>query len=319
LSRAYIVPSAGGAPRVIAPEPPAAAHPVWTPDSSAVLIPAPADMSRGLQGIAIWVAPVDGGAARQAIPASRFREWKIDGQPANSKLFYLSGFPVGVSRNYGLVIPTPIERHTQLGEFPLSPQTWTSNGAPGQFTTLPVLEGFPAFGADGAVYFEEILFKVSLWESPLDYSAPVRELLTCPRGFLHAALSRDGNKMLFTILQKSGTYSLTIKDLPSGQETALAPDGADFKAALTADGKQALYSELSVESLNRPRRLYRTNIGAGPREVVCEACPALSDVSADGRYVLSTDCKPRQVVLVDLRTGSQTQFAAASHVDRDYA
>jgi Tol biopolymer transport system component/predicted Ser/Thr protein kinase len=313
VSHVYVVPSGGGAPRIIAPELSAAAYPVWTPDSSAVLIPAPADMSMGLQGVAIWVAPVNGGPARQAIPASRFREWKISGQAANTNLFYQLAFPVGVSGNSGLTIPTPIAGHTEIWEFPLAPRTWTSLGAPRHLTTVPSLPGFPALGSDGAAFFVESRIKTGLWGLPIDDSSgkpsgPPRELLSCPQISCLPVLSRDGNKMLFTASQDSGTGSLSIKDLRSGRETVLAADGANWYAAVTPDGKYAFYSELSREKLNGPARLYRVSTGGGAAQVVCAACPHFWDVSGDGRYVLGTVAKPRQVVLVDLRSGAQSRL-----------
>jgi Tol biopolymer transport system component/tRNA A-37 threonylcarbamoyl transferase component Bud32 len=311
VSRVYVVPSKGGAPRLIAPELPAAAYPVWTPDSSALLIPAPADMNVGPQGVAIWVAPVNGSPARQAIAASRFREWRIAGDAANLKLFFQSAFPVGVSDNGGLIIPTPIKHHTEIWEFPLAPRSWTAIGAQRSLTTIPNMPGFPAFGADGAVFFEESAIKASLWALPVDHtkgrpSGSPRELLSCPQNVCMPVLSRDGSTMLVTAAQNSGFASLGVKDLASGRETVLAGDGVDWYAALTSDGRYAFYLEVSGEKLNRPFRLHRVSTAGGRVEVVCEACPLFWDISADGRYVLGTDSKPRRVVLVDLRTGSQT-------------
>jgi Tol biopolymer transport system component/tRNA A-37 threonylcarbamoyl transferase component Bud32 len=315
VSRVYVVPSGGGAPRMIASELPAAAYPVWTPDSKALLIPAPEDMRLGNHGVAIWVAPVDGGPARQAIPASRFREWRISGQVANANLFYQLAFPVGVSRNAGLILPTPIAGHTEIWEFPLAPRTWTSLGAPRHLTNVPSMPGFPAFGADGAVFFKEpTLIKTGLWALPVDHSSGMpsgspRELVTCPQLICLPVLSRGGSKMLFTASHHgSGSGSLSIKDLPSGRETVLAADGADWNAALTHDGKYAFYSELSRETVNGHARLYRVKTSGGPAEVVCKTCPHFFDVSADGRYVLGVAFKPQQVVLVDLRTGSRTSL-----------
>jgi dipeptidyl aminopeptidase/acylaminoacyl peptidase len=101
---------------------------------------------------------------------------------------------------------------------------------------------------------------------------------------------------------------LGVKDLASGRETVLAGDGVDWYAALTSDGGYAFYLEVSGEKLNRPFRLHRVSTSGGPTEVVCEACPLFWDISADGRYVLGSASKPRQVVLVDLQTGSQTSL-----------
>ncbi len=300
----YVVPSAGGQPTQLQPDF-SAVQPIWTPDGKHLLFcgyPTPQDSPDW------WVTPLDPGA--EAVKTGVFEVLFRQGlsPPTGSECFV----PGDWSPKGDRVFFSARLGHSQnLWQVPISPAHWQALGVPSRLTSGTGLEDQPSVSAGGHLVFSSLTASnMDIWSLPID--ANHGTVAGAPERLTHDAasdrtpfLSPDGKELAF-VSDRSGNLDIWLKDLETGQESALTSTPADeYRPLLSRDGSRVAYY-----SFAKPQgAIYLRALGIAGPETLCEGCYSLNDWSPDGRKILyMLDGRPLGVVMLDLASRQKTEF-----------
>lgn len=164
-------------------------------------------------------------------------------------------------------------------------------------------------GGTVRVAFTTVTENVAIWGLPVaanqgKVTGEPRQLTHDAAADFHPALSPDGDKMVF-ISDRTGSQEIWIKDLGSGEESALtATRFGKHLPLFSPDGSRVSFS--SYESFQRWNTYVVPATGGAP-EMMCEGL--LMSWSSDGKRVLHHEVDWR-VRLLDLPSRRDTELFA---------
>jgi Tol biopolymer transport system component len=245
----YVAPAAGGAPRQLQPDFFDAAYPVWSPDGKHLLFLGHRDDKLPpKESVDWWVTPLEPGPTVRTWAFEATRREKLSGPVAYYPwaLVPAAWEPAGDS----LIFSARSGDSTNLWRIGISPETWKVTDAPRRLTSGPTLEEKPAVasapGAAVRVAFTTVTENVDIWSLPVaanqgKVAGEPRQLTHDAAADFHPALSPDGSKMVF-ISAQTGSQEIWIKDLRSGEESALTATRSEKYAPLfSPDGSRVSF------------------------------------------------------------------------------
>jgi eukaryotic-like serine/threonine-protein kinase len=258
----YVVSPRGGEPRPLSPGfTPGyinqGAAPVWSPDSRYVMFRGQRLNDRISD---FWVVPVAGGDPIRTHAKEIFSLMPTVGYPigwAGNQIYYVGGTTIeGVN----------IFRAT------IDPKTLAIRGPSEAVTTGPGMKIFAAVLPDERIVFTNMTASITTWSLP---ARTVDAVVTGSPGRLtedlmqkfSPSIARDGSKAAFIAFGgfQDNRYEVRVKDLKTGQETAipiqghiltgtvLSPDGTHLAYRDAVDGRIKTYP--GSPALRRPRAL----------------------------------------------------------------
>jgi serine/threonine protein kinase len=283
LGKVFVMPAAGGSPSPSSPDFASALYPIWSPDGKSLLVLAARD-------------PAD-------IPADAFDWWVVprDGSPpvktGTVDVLRRQGIREGRTQ-ISLVAPADwlgdqvffsawSNESTNLWRLRLQPRTGKADGLATRVTSGTSVEAKPTVISSGGIAFASLTQDLNIWSLPLDARSAARtsvpRQVTTSAFDAHTSISADGKKLTF-ISTRSGNPDIWMKDLATGEETALTmtPSVKEEQPEITADGARVCY--MVVE--DRKWAIYQIQTTGGVPERSCDNCGRPWDWSPDGSKIL---------------------------------
>lgn len=318
----YVIPSLGGAARLIAP---GGRRPRFSADGRWIAYWAGGMGSAFVTGsTGVYVVAVNGGEARQVRPefaAARHPVWLPDGRllfvgRLNEDVdWWIAPLEGGIATKTGAL---PMLRDQGLapapGDFTIDPNDvvpdgrailfsamrgdtaniWQLDlsprgeaaGAPRQLTFGTAVESQPNAAARG-VAFSSLLINVDIWSVPIDANegriTGAQQRLSDALSFEgYPDVSRDGRRLAF-VASRAGGWDVRVRDLENATETTLASGTSPmFQTRMSADGSHVVYWERD----DTHRAVYMVSVSGGVPQRVCDDCGPVTDVSPGGSLVL---------------------------------
>jgi serine/threonine protein kinase len=245
-AKAYIIASAGGAPRQFQPDFRAIWDMVWSADSKRVLF---AGLLKGtIQDDDWYVATVEGGTPVKTGAIALLRQQKL----SSSSLTYASQFQPVPNAWTGerIVFAAEFGDSINLFQLPLSSEDFRATGIAQRLTSGAGVEADPSlwFGPNKTrLVFSSLTTNTDLWSLPLDPDHA--KVLGQPRRLtddfsadIRPSVSADGKKLFFNSY-RNGNWDVWVKDLDTGREAALTSTPVhEENPRISPDGVNVVYS-----------------------------------------------------------------------------
>jgi Tol biopolymer transport system component len=294
-SRVYVIPAAGGTPRLLSSPFYSANGAAWSPDGKKVLLVGSLKMADPGDW---WAVPVDGGApiptgAREVLashyrPGSYFAmEWLDD------YVLYSDG---------------------NLWRIPLSASTGKVTGEPERLTAgadnernvraVPAASGKPG---QWRMVFANVQGAENLWSLPIDLNTAKptggpRKLIPDAIPRTSPSFSADGTKLAY-VLPGLENYTIRTRDVKTGAEKALLQQPREPRARISPDGTTVAYN-LTVVS-DAEQVIFLVPAEGGEARKFCDTCGLVYDWTADGKKLLFRSGSPIKFSTVDVASGQQ--------------
>jgi len=219
---------------------------------------------------------------------------------------------------------------TSLWKIRISSKTWQAAREPQRLTFGSGQEAEPSRAVDpsgrGALLaFSSLSFHNNVWclpirpkgaaDLPHPDSGELQQLTRSAAPDTNPSASGDGKKIVF-LSGRSGNRDIWMKDLGSGQETALTAGAVQVSSPIIiSDGSKVAYSVL--EKQKRP--IYVIATSRGMAEKSCEDCGEPVGWSSDGTKLLYLSGQPRHVDLLDLTSGAKAPLLQHPEFSLDQA
>ena len=300
-------------PRQVRPDFAAAAYPEWAPDGQHILFLGNRDEKQpAAESIDWWVTPLDQSPAIATGAFEAPRKVELTG-PFLIYPWALIG-PVWERRNDWLIFSARSGESTNLWRIGISPRTWKVQGALERLRSSPTIEERPSVASmpDGSVRVAVASFSENrdIWSLPVDATGKVtgeaRQLTWDSTADFFASLSADRRKMVF-VSARSGSQQVLIKDLATGEDTALtASPGDKWRPRFSPDALKVSFST----NLTGKWNIYIVPAAGGAAETICEDCGQVTSWSPDGRYLIGNDLVGR-LFLVEVASHRRTDLLAS--------
>lgn len=107
--------------------------------------------------------------------------------------------------------------------------------------------------------------------------------LTPDRNVFQPTISPDGKYLVFSVQEKEAGKTLRLKDLTSGSEVQIMPDGVYMDLAFSSDSKQIYYLTTTLGGPNRT--LVRIPLFGGKPQIILKNAVSPPAVSPDGKRI----------------------------------
>src|SRR5579884_692187 len=299
----WVVRTAGGQPRRIAPHLTAARTPIWSPDGKHLLFVGYASLKLyDDANLDWWLAPVDGSDGVRT---------GLHDALSHAGLSISSGYvpsPSCWSRDTNTVIFSRGSGDAQnLWQIRVSPQTGKVAGVPRRLTAGAGIEEDVTCASDGTLAFTSRQSESHIWSLPFDLNrgkpAGASERITegpGDRGF--PSLTKNARLIAF-FSNQSGRPNIWKRDLVSGTESIIASSSLMQRfPVMSPSGAKIAFA---VNEDDGTRTVYVAGAGSEP-EKVCDACVRPTDWSSDEKTLVIFAGTPYQVRLLDIATHQQT-------------
>jgi serine/threonine protein kinase len=305
-SQIYIAPASGGPGTRIAAGFYLARAPVWSPDGTHLLFWGQRERDAPPANNVDWyIASVKGGdpiptMARGVLLRERFEAFQglptPDAWVGNGNRVIFHGH-VGDSWNTWQAV--------------ISPDTWRVSG-PQRVTFGTTDEAAASTTSSGRMVFMSRTSGADIWSLPIDTDRPR------PRGGLmritqdladdyDPSLSADGKTLAFRS-RRAGRFDVFVKNLVTGQETAVTSTPQDDYPVISPDGSKVAYS--FHQDGKTP--IFVAAVSGGSPELVCDDCGEVEQWAPDGRDLLFVTARdPSGIGL--LRLGARAQMDWLRH------
>jgi Tol biopolymer transport system component len=304
----WVASTTGAAPREVSTGFSGVCCPIWTPDSGHLLFLGNRDANLPLEeSLDWWVVPVGGGPVVKTGALTITRARGLRGQVEVAPFAVTPGVwdPTGRA----VIFSARSGDSTNLWQVELSPGTFQAAGEPVRLTSGSAFEWQPSIaalaGGGRRVVFASLSENSDIWSFPV--AADQARLAGGPRRLTDNAaqdsgtsLSGDGRKLVF-LSNRTGFWQVWLKDLETGEETALTSSAREkFLPVLSPDGSQLTYAESGTWAI------YLLRLDGGVEQVVPEAVGLATSFTMDGG-ILYHDV-PGRVSLLDLASRRQTRL-----------
>jgi serine/threonine protein kinase len=309
-SKVYVIPSHGGIARPVATDLIAARYPVWSPDSSRMLVYGARTYSGSVGDTNDWwVIPLDGGSAIRTGAFDVLRRAKL--------AVGFATIPSAWTSTQQIVFSAARGDATNVWQLPISTENGQTAGTPQRLTAGTGLEGFPTAalmpGGSLRLAFAAVNQNIDVWSVPFApdgganagrVSGEMQRLTQDLGPDVHPALSIDGS-LLFFVSGRLGTPDVWTKNLTSGKEMVLAGTAQqEWHPAISPDGSTVAYHFIE----NGRNAIYVTARGSQPRKLCDEGCFLPWDLSSDGARLLYWSADQRSIGLMDVASGARTEL-----------
>jgi Tol biopolymer transport system component/tRNA A-37 threonylcarbamoyl transferase component Bud32 len=294
----YVVPSAGGTPKRVAPHFLEASYPSWFADSRRLMFVGNRD-APGRYVTDWYVAPIAGGpiaemGAQELIDTHRLR--------GPYGLALVGIVPELSPANDTVLFFATTQSSANLWRIRISPDTGRLSGTPEQLTFLATDTGLalqPSVVLAGDVLrvaFWNVTANLDIWGLTVDAargrtSGQMRRLTRSTAVEQWGSLSGDGGRMAYNV-RKGLNWDVWIMDLASGRQTPLAVGPLpELWPKVSRDGSKVAYA---VEDGKRQEIRIHT-LGATVSQKACEGCTEPWDWSSNGQYLLYRTGLPRKI------------------------
>jgi serine/threonine protein kinase/Tol biopolymer transport system component len=293
-----IVPTTGGAPRVMNFRPPvvSAKFPRWLPDGKHLLFLG-YDLTRATSSA--WrVADVETG---EAIGTGNMGPL---GQSGLSRF----GRP-GEWWNGHILFSAVLGDSVALWKVPIASGTWRISKPPERLTFGTGREELPTISAAGRLAFASLNENVQIWSLPDPSPTPPepQRITVDAATHLEPSISADGKHLVY-LTNRAGKSNIWTKNLETGRETPLTEgaveDSRPMISALRLVFQRTENQKISTFSLDR-------STGGRPAvpEKLCDDCGLLSDLSKDGTLALLHISNAGRIVSLAVTSRRQTILA----------
>jgi len=319
-NKVFVVPSNGGTSRALPAGLAEARYPIWTPDGKHLLVEGIRDPSASsAQASDWWVVPLDGGAAAKTGAFDAFRSQGLSAYMAP-----------GDWAGEDLMFSASLGDSMGLWKIRISSKTWRAASESQRLTFGSGVDAEPSRavepgGLGTLLAFSSLSSHNNVWRLPI-HPREAAELQRPGAGELqqltrsaafdtNPSASADGRKIVF-LSGRSGNKDIWMKDLDSGQETALTASAVEKSPPIiTSDGTKVAYSVM--EKQKRP--IYAIAGSRGMVEKLCEDCGEPVGWSSDGTKLLYLSGQPRRVDLLDLTSGAKAPLLQHPEFNLDQA
>ncbi|MBL8292634.1 MAG: PD40 domain-containing protein, partial [Bryobacterales bacterium] len=284
-AKMYVAPASGGPARQLRADFAGAAYPVWSPDGRHILFLGQRDTtSPPEESVDWWVTPLDDTAPARTEVFEVTRKENLSGP---IRFYSWALVPAAWdSAVDSILFSANAGDSTNLWRVPIDSGNWKVTGTPIRLTSGPALEENPSVawpvGAPARVAFAVATENTEIFSLPVAVNeakvlGEARQLTTNSAADFHPSTSPDGRSLVF-VSNRTGDQEVWIKDLASGQESALtATRTGKYVPLFSPDGSQISFS--SYENLHRWETYVVPATGGAP-EKLCDGL--LFGWSSDG-------------------------------------
>jgi len=302
LGSMFIVPAAGGAPRILQTHLASARYPIWSADGSRILFLGEEDPDQKAHDW--YVIGPEGG---QAIKTGAFETMRAAGLQTR---FPMPG--AWIPSGDMVIFASNESDSSNLWQIPINPASGRVTGPAEPLTFGTAIERQPTVSAGGRIVFTSVSENVDIWRLPLDPRTGVAT--GAPERLTHDAasdrlrnVSTDGRRIVF-ISSRTGWDEVWLKDLDSGQERRVTHAGVD-DASGSPDGAKVAFSRRDGAA----SRIDLIDIDGGVPVKLCEQCDSPSDWSPEGSRILFNRGRPSRLELVEIPSGQSRTLVAHPH------
>jgi eukaryotic-like serine/threonine-protein kinase len=299
LGSIVVVPSAGGAPRLLQPAVASARYPIWSPDGERILFLGEDDTAE--KRLDWYLMKRDGSdlVKTVAVPIIRAAEPRA-GPP----------IPGAFSADGSAVIFSAKEAdRSSVWQIAVSSTTGRASAAPHRLTFGSAIERSPAVGGPTRVAFASIVENVDVWRVPLDghtgvASGPPERVTDNAASDRLKSVSADGKTLMF-ISSRTNQDEIWVRDLATGNERQVTHGGAD-DASLSPNGSSIALARVETGTGS----MAVVDSAGGPTSPLCENCGNPWDWSPDGKRVLFSRGRPTRILSYDLASHREAELTA---------
>lgn len=285
----------------------AASQPVWSPDSSKLLVTARTHTDAEPEW---WIVSLDGAPAVEtgilrALRQNGFNE----GWARTSPSWAADDQIVFSGRN---------RDGWSIWRQQLNTRTFEPDGVPQRLTTGTTVEWWPSVAAGRLAYVSSHADS-NIWSLPADTNAgtvagPLRRLTRGSGVTAYPSLSGDGRVLAFAS-DRTGDWDIYIKELTTAKEvvTAGGPERQMY-AALSSDGSRLAFGVVTGESeVTRP--VFVATVPDGRIQKLCDDCNGRPRgwLPGDRHLVLERFARVNSVAVLDTTTGHQVDLLVSPH------
>jgi len=247
-AKIFIVSSRGGDPVPFMPDFHYAAYPIWSPDGSHIaFVGSRSEMARegsNRDDWDWWVAPVSGGLAVRTSASKMFEQQGL--RPPESGRSHHRIEPECWTASGYLVFAARSGDHTNIWRLRVSHGNWQVAGSAERLTFGAGREDSPSVAADGSLVFSVLTHKSDVWGLPIhadtaESRGPLARLTSGEGNYYVPVASRAGDRLAF-LSDRAGNNDAWVKDLKTGQESALTATRLDETSPiLSPDGSRVAF------------------------------------------------------------------------------
>jgi len=304
--RVFVIPSSGGEPKIVGSNLPPCGYPLWSPDSTQLLVQAnPAGIISGVDAD-FWTVWLNNGLARKT---GIFRTLQSQG-------FSLE---IGSRPRPSAWIGDTIIFSAQKGDgrsiwqIGLKPGDASVSGPPERLTLSTALDLQADSIGRGFLIFSSLSRSAAIWSLPLEPNEGkvIGELQKVTDGALSEvmpSISSDGKTLVYGSMV-ANHEDIWSKNLQTGKETPLASTAsAEWHPLISRDGAMAAYTVDDAKS----HSIYVVPASGGKATQAASVSAWIFDWSPDKQHLLfhqKSSTEPNLKVL-DLRSGVVSDFLA---------
>lgn len=302
--KVFVVPSAGGQPKDLTPGFEQAGLPVWSPDSTHLLVCGKERLTREYMSD-WWVLSLDGGSP---VRTGAFQQFVRQGIGLNKLDFY--PYPTDWKGNQVLFAAKQGDS-IDIWRAPIATETKVITGSAVQVTSGT---GFAVSGSasdDGQVVFASLSHHVHLWSLPVDANqgqatGELNQLTNSGGSEYFPSTASIGDLLAFTSL-RAGKHRLELKYLPTGTETPLPGSAREPQfPVISPDGKMIAYSVMQTQGA--PTAGYLVPLDHSSPQKIHDECELVWSWLPNGRAFICGTWALAHGHLVDVASRSLTEL-----------
>jgi len=300
--KVFVIPAAGGPPRLVSGSLYAAYSSTWSPDGKKLLV-------RGSQTpgspIDLWVVPLDGSIPIETGAMALLAKFHAAEIFPYDGLEWLDDYVLYSNGN--------------LWRIRLSAATAKVTGEPERLTAGTDNERYAraipaAMGKAGQwrMVFANVRFTDNLWSLPIELNAAKpggepRKLISDAIQRTSPSLSGDGRKLAY-VSEGLENYSVRTRDMETGAEKGLLQLPREPRVRISPDGSTVAYNPTVANEGETV--IFVVPAAGGESRKLCHTCGLIYDWTADGKRILFRSGNPMKFSVLDVTSGQQDVILA---------
>ena len=307
INKVFVIKPAGGSPQEIRTGFSGICCPIWTPDGKHLVVLGNRDAALPPEkSLDWWVVSLDGGVTAKTgvLDATRAKGLRGPLSIAPAAVIPATWTPTGD----GIIFSARTGDSMNLWQIDLSKDKFKAAGVPRRLISGTELEWQPSIGA-GRIVFASLSTNSDIWSLPIapeqaKATGPPQRLTVSTAADTFPALSSDNSKLAF-ISNRTGIEQVWLKNLDSGEETALTSSPSEkYGPLFSPDGSALTYSN----SKGGTWEIYRLRLAGGGEELVLQVWGLATSWSSDDG-IFSHDI-PGRVFFLDWASHRKTEVLA---------
>ncbi len=273
----YVIPAKGGVPRRLANDLPSATYPVWSADSTHLLVFA-SDVLKFIGMMDWWVLSLDGNPSRRTNAFEHLKREGFELGRSMPRAYHWSGGNVTFTASLADTV--------NIWQMALPDRSSQAGGPARRLSSGTTLEVSPSITAGGQLIFASIEQSEYIAGAPLTTrgtSSGELQALTDSSWEWGPSISTDGRLLTFTARSPERMAVVRAKDLGTKRERTLAEDA--IHPQITSDGAMVAYS---------------TQLPNGRKEVIATTGGQAQAVADGAGYVYSWSHDNRRMLWIKL-------------------